>query len=95
MNTIELTITKEDLETANYRDNSDCPIARALKRAGMNYISCGGFEVSFRKPYFFLFYKTYYNVDIRELSSKIIPMMDMLFAKKQKEPETFTYILKY
>ena len=31
----ELTITKDDLAGAEYRDNLDCPLARALKRAGV------------------------------------------------------------
>lgn len=95
MNTIELTITKEDLLTALYSSNHDCPIARALIRAGMKDVACGGWDVTFKKPYFLGFGKTYRYIDVTELTNKIVPMMDVIFMKRQKEPETFTYTLKY
>lgn len=95
MNSIELTITKEDLQTASYTSNDDCPIARALVRVGMKDVSCGGLDVSFKKPSFLWFSKKYRNIDVTELNNKIIPMMDLIFGEKEKEPETFTYTLKY
>ena len=46
----ELMITKDDLAGAVYLDNLDCPLARALKRAGIlisyeNGYSVGGTEI--------------------------------------------------
>lgn len=91
---IELTILKEDLDTACYLSNTDCPIARSLKREGMKNVSVGGTKVSFSKKLFSIINMKYENIDISGLSDKVKDMMHPMH-KPRFETRTFTYKLVY
>jgi len=43
----KVTITRDDFETANYGSNTDCAIARALKRAGLDKVMVGGYDYAY------------------------------------------------
>ena len=69
---LKITISKKDLLTADYTEPTDCPIARAIIRAGgkLPSISCGLFDFSYKKTTYHLT-----NDQVRTLSSKVSDMM--------------------
>ena len=95
MRELQLTITKEDLETAPYVSDKNCPIARALQRSGMIEVTCGSTYAHFKEPFWKIFSHKYRMVDITELNNKVLPMCKRVIGGNEKEPETFTYTLKY
>lgn len=89
MNTIEIIVTKEDIQTCEFTNSTQCPIAKALKRVGCENVFAGESFLKFSKDSV-----SYERIPIHELSSKVKSMMNIPFCKRQIEPETFTHTLK-
>lgn len=96
---IKLQILASDIKETNYADNEDCPIARALKRAGAIIVDVIPSHASFT------FDNIRHSAEIRLLNDKVIRMYHFVYDNIQggnlwetgqkEEPVDFEWELEY
>ena len=87
---VTLNILKEDLESCDYRNPLDCPITRALHRAGhLNLRDVGVFIKNSEDKSVIDYSDPFYC----ELVMKVMRMMGHTDSNRHLEPEDFTVTL--